>query len=61
MDAREKAVRDAQKRYKRDSEAARGRRQAAFAKAHQKGLSLSDIAKVVGLHRSRVGQIINGE
>jgi DNA-directed RNA polymerase specialized sigma24 family protein len=61
MDVREKAAQDAQQRYERDLAATRERRQAAFAKAHQQGLSLSGIARVVGLHRSRVAQIIKGE
>jgi DNA-directed RNA polymerase specialized sigma24 family protein len=55
------AVRAAQERYEADAEAARRARQDAFAKAQEDGLSLAEIAAEVGLHRSRVGQIIEGK
>jgi uncharacterized membrane protein len=56
-----KAVRAAQERYEAEAEAARRARREAFAKAQQGGLSLSEIAAEVGLHRSRIGQIIEGK
>jgi DNA-directed RNA polymerase specialized sigma24 family protein len=55
------AVRAAQERYESDIEAAREGRRAAFAKAQEEGLSHSEIAAEVGLHKSRVGQIIEGK
>jgi DNA-directed RNA polymerase specialized sigma24 family protein len=54
-------VRTAQERYEAESETARNVRRQAFAKAQRQGLSLRDIANVVGLHHSRVGQIIEGK
>lgn len=59
-DAR-KAVRAAQKQYERDSAATQKARRRAFAQAQKEGLSLREIGEEVGLHRSRVAQIINGE
>jgi DNA-directed RNA polymerase specialized sigma24 family protein len=56
-----KAVRAAQERYEAESEAARRARREAFAEAQRGGLSLREIAAEVGLHRSRVGQIIEGK
>lgn len=56
-----KAVRAAQERYEAEAEAARVTRREAFAEAQRGGLSLSDIAEEVGLHRSRIGQIIEGK
>jgi uncharacterized membrane protein len=53
-------VRAAQDRYEEESEAARQARRDAFAKAQERGLSLRDIGETVGLHHSRVGQIIEG-
>ena len=55
------SVRAAQKRYEADIEAAREGRREAFAKAQEEGLSLSEIAAEVGLHRSRIGQILEGK
>lgn len=55
------AVRVAQERYEAEAEAARRARREAFAEAQRGGLSLSEIAEEVGLHRSRVGQIISGK
>lgn len=55
------SVRAAQERYESDTEAARERRRLAFAKAQKEGLSHSEIASEVGLHKSRVGQIIEGK
>lgn len=59
--AASKAVKAAQKQFERDSKAAREARRKAFAQAQQEGLSLRDIGELVGLDRSRVGQIIRGE
>jgi DNA-directed RNA polymerase specialized sigma24 family protein len=56
-----KAVTAAQKQFERDSKAAREARRKAFAQAQKEGLSLRDIGELVGLDRSRVGQIIRGE
>lgn len=51
----------AQERYETEAEAARQARRDAFAKAQQKGLSLREIAELVGLDHSRIRQIIRGE
>jgi DNA-directed RNA polymerase specialized sigma24 family protein len=59
--AASKAVRAAQAQFERDSKAAREARRKAFARAQKEGLSLRDIGELVGLDRSRVGQIIRGE
>lgn len=56
-----KAVKAAQKQFDRDSKAAREARRKAFAQAQKEGLSLRDIGELVGLDRSRVGQIIRGD
>jgi uncharacterized membrane protein len=55
------AVRAAQDRYEEEAEAARQARRDAFTKAQDEGLSLSEIAAEVGLHRSRIGQIVEGK
>lgn len=54
-------VRAAQDRYESDIQAAREGRREAFARAQEEGLSHSEIAAEVGLHKSRVGQIIEGK
>jgi uncharacterized membrane protein len=54
-------VREAQDRYEAEAEVARQARRDAFAKAQEDGLSLSEIAAEVGLHKSRIGQIIEGK
>ncbi len=59
--AASKAVKTAQKQFERDSKAAREARRRAFAQAQKEGLSLRDIGALVGLDRSRVGQIIRGD
>jgi len=59
--AASKAVQAAQKQFERDSKAAREARRKAFAQAQKEGLSLRDIGELVGLDRSRVGQIIRGD
>lgn len=55
------AVRAAQEHYEAEAEAARRARRDAFAEAQRGGLSLSEVAAEVGLHRSRIGQIIEGK
>jgi DNA-directed RNA polymerase specialized sigma24 family protein len=55
------AVKAAQRQYDRESAAAQKARRTAFAKAQKEGLSLREIGEEVGLHRSRVAQIIKGE
>jgi DNA-directed RNA polymerase specialized sigma24 family protein len=55
------SVRAAQERYEADIGAAREGRRAAFARAQAEGLSLREIAAEVGLHTSRIGQIIEGK
>lgn len=61
LTAAAKAVKVAQKQFERDSKAAREARRKAFAQAQKEGLSLRDIGELVGLDRSRVGQIIRGD
>lgn len=56
-----RAVKAAQKQFDRESAAAQKERRNAFAKAQKEGLSLRDIGEEVGLHRSRVAQIIAGK
>ena len=60
-DALRASVRAAQEHYEAEAKAARQSRRDAFAKAQEEGLSLSEIAAEVGLHRSRIGQIIEGK
>ena len=59
--AASKSVKAAQKKFERDSKAARETRRKAFAKAQKDGLSLREIGELVGLDHSRVGQIIRGD
>lgn len=62
-DAKEKAwadVKRAQLDYERNVDAAREARRKSFARAQKAGLSLRDIGEAVGLHRSRVGEILRG-
>jgi DNA-directed RNA polymerase specialized sigma24 family protein len=56
-----KSVKAAQKQFERDSKATREARRKAFAQAQRDGLSLREIAELVGLDHSRIGQIIRGE
>lgn len=56
-----KAVKAAQKQFERESAAAQKTRRKAFAQAQKEGLSLRTIGEEVGLHHTRVGQIIRGE
>jgi hypothetical protein len=63
-DPKQKALADAQGAqlaYERDVEAARDARRKSFERAQKAGLSLRDIGNAVGLHRSRVGEILRGE
>lgn len=55
------AVRVAQRQFEEEAETAQHLRRAAFAQAQEQGLSLREIGEQVGLHRSRVAQIIKGE
>jgi hypothetical protein len=55
------AVLAAQERYDADREAARESRRGAFAEAQEQGLTMREIGEVVGLHHTRVSQIIRGE
>ncbi|HET7590381.1 MAG TPA: hypothetical protein VFK14_09420 [Solirubrobacterales bacterium] len=55
------AARAAQERYDSDVDGARQARRDAFAKVQEEGLSLGEIAKAAGLHKSRIGQIIEGK
>lgn len=56
-----KSVRAAQAQFERDSDAANKARRKAFAQAQKNGLSLRAIGEEVGLHHTRVGQIIRGD
>jgi len=56
-----KAVRAAQKQFERESDAAQKARRKAFAQAQKEGMSLRAVGEEVGLHHTRVGQIIRGE
>jgi DNA-directed RNA polymerase specialized sigma24 family protein len=59
--AARKAVRAAQKQFERESSATNKLRRKAFAQAQKEGLTLRQIAEEVGLHHTRVGEIIRGE
>jgi DNA-directed RNA polymerase specialized sigma24 family protein len=59
--AARKAVKAAQLGFERESAAASRARRKAFTQAQSEGLSLREIGEEVGLHRSRVAQIIKGE
>lgn len=61
MKAIRSQVREAEERFRRKSDAASDARRRAFAEAQKNGLSLRQIGEEVGLHRSRVAQIIKGE
>ncbi|HEV7400829.1 MAG TPA: helix-turn-helix transcriptional regulator [Solirubrobacterales bacterium] len=56
-----RAVRAAQAKFESEQNAAQKARRKAFADAQKAGLSLRDIAEEVGMHRSRIHQIIRGE
>jgi hypothetical protein len=55
-----RAVREAQTRFEREQSAAQKARRKAFADAQKAGLTLRDIGAEVGLHHTRIGQIIRG-
>ncbi len=59
--AARKAVKAAQKQFDRESAATQKARLKAFTKAQKEGLSLREIGEEVGLHRSRVAQIVKGK
>jgi DNA-directed RNA polymerase specialized sigma24 family protein len=59
--AARRTVKAAQRQFDRESKAAQKARRKAFAQAQKEGLSLREIGEEVGLHRSRVAQIIKGE
>jgi predicted DsbA family dithiol-disulfide isomerase len=59
--AARKAVKAAQLQFDRESAATQKARRKAFADGQKAGLSLRDIGDEVGLHRSRVAQIIKGK
>jgi predicted DsbA family dithiol-disulfide isomerase len=56
-----RAVRAAQAKFEREQDAAQEARRKAFAEAQKAGLTLRDIAGEVGLHHTRVLQIIRGK
>lgn len=60
-EAARKAVKAAQKQFDRESSKTQRARQKAFTTAQREGLSLREIAEEVGLHRSRIAQIIKGK
>lgn len=65
MDAAERKarrkVRDAQARFEREQAASQKARRKAFAEAQKAGLTLRAIGEEVGLHHTRVSQIIRDE
>lgn len=63
-DAKGKALagaKRAQLDYERNMKAARDERRKSFAQAQEAGSSLAEIGEAVGLHRSRVGEILRGK
>lgn len=56
-----RAVREAQTKFEREQAATQKARRKAFADAQKAGLTLRDIGEEVGLHHTRVLQIIRGE
>jgi hypothetical protein len=64
VDAKKKArddLRRVQASFEKKVEEARAERLASFKRAQKAGLSLREIAEEVGLHWTRVGEIIRGE
>jgi len=63
-EAKAKALADAKRAqldYERDVRAAREARRKSFVLAQKAGSSLAEIGEAVGLHRSRVGEILRGK
>ena len=56
-----KDARRAQADFERQVEKARVARRKSFGRAQKAGFSLREIGEEVGLHHTRVGQIIRGE
>ena len=54
-------VRAAQERFEREQSTSQEARRKAFAKAQESGLTLREIGQEVGLHHTRVLQIIRGK
>lgn len=64
MDAKTKALRElrrTQANFERKTNEARLERLTSFKRAKKAGLTLREIGEEVGLHHTRVGQIIRGE
>jgi hypothetical protein len=65
MDAAEKKARSdlrrVQSSFERKTAEAHAERLASFKRAQKAGLSLRDISEEVGLHWTRVGEILRGE
>lgn len=62
--AREKARRDlrrAQTNFERKTREAQAERLESFQRAQKAGLSLREISEEVGLHWTRIGEILRGE
>lgn len=63
-DAKSQALAEAKRAqldYERKVKAAREGRRTSFARAKKAGSSLAEIGEAVGLHRSRVGEILRGK
>lgn len=56
-----KAVEAAQREFERETAAAHCARREAFRDAQKAGMSLRSIGEAVGLHHTRVSQIIRGQ
>jgi hypothetical protein len=64
VDAKAKARQDlrrVQAEFERKTNEARRERLESFKRAQKAGLTLREIAEEVGLHHTRIGQIIRGE
>jgi hypothetical protein len=64
LDAKQKArddLRRARTKFEKKLEEAHAERLASFKRAQKAGLSLREIAAEVGLHWTRVGQILRGK